>query len=172
MDESPSSAPVPEIGRRPDSRRRTSRRAYINIPGLARRGRTTLRHVVALVSGGYVALVEQSRRQGGRGVLFRLRAMLAWVLRRFVDKEIVSQPFPVQLRRRLEILGPTYVKLGQILSLRQDILPQSVTSELRNLLADLVPRKLATLPGLCALRHLDLQVISIDQVIGGNAKTT
>ena len=139
MDESPSSAPAPEAGRRPESRRRTSRRAYINIPGLARRGRTTLRHVVALVSGGYVALVEQSRRRGGRGILFRMRAMVAWILRRFVDNEIVNQPFPVQLRRRLEILGPTYVKLGQILSLRQDILPQSVTSELRNLLGDLPP---------------------------------
>ena len=40
---------------------------------------------------------------------------------------------------RLEVLGPTYVKLGQILSLRQDILPDVVTSELRNLLSDLPP---------------------------------
>jgi len=68
-----------------------------------------------------------------------MRAMVAWILRRFLDKDIVDLPFPVQLRRRLEILGPTYVKLGQILSLRHDILPQSVTSELRNLLGDLPP---------------------------------
>jgi len=95
--------------------------------------------VVALVFGGYVALVEQSRSRGGRGISFRMRAMVAWIFRRFVAKAIVNQPFPVQLRRRLEILGPTYVKLGQILSLRQDILPQSVTAELRNLLGDLPP---------------------------------
>jgi ubiquinone biosynthesis protein len=57
----------------------------------------------------------------------------------FLDRDLARQPFPVQLRRRLEILGPTYVKLGQILSLRQDILPQVVTSELRNLLSDLPP---------------------------------
>jgi ubiquinone biosynthesis protein len=38
------------------------------------------------------------------------------------------------LRRRLERLGPTYIKLGQILSLREDILPKPVTDELKNLL--------------------------------------
>jgi ubiquinone biosynthesis protein len=43
----------------------------------------------------------------------------------------------VQLRRRLELLGPTYIKLGQILSLREDILPRSITLELRHLLEQL-----------------------------------
>ena len=99
----------------------------------------TLGQVVALLFGGYVSSVEVSRRRGGRGFLFRLRAMTAWIIRRFLNTKIVSQPFPVQLRMRLEILGPTYVKLGQILSLRQDILPDIVTSELRNLLSDLPP---------------------------------
>jgi ubiquinone biosynthesis protein len=41
---------------------------------------------------------------------------------------------PVQLRRRLERLGPTYIKLGQILSLREDLLPRALTEELKNLL--------------------------------------
>ncbi len=137
-DGTPSPGADPEV-RGPEPRRRAGRRAYINIPGLARRGRSTLRQVVSLLLGGYVATVEASRRRGGRGVFFRMRASLAWVFRRFLDPEIADQPFPVQLRRRLEILGPTYIKLGQILSLRQDILPDSVTSELRNLLGDLPP---------------------------------
>ena len=34
----------------------------------------------------------------------------------------------------MEILGPTYIKLGQVLSLREDILPTSITDELKNLL--------------------------------------
>ena len=68
-----------------------------------------------------------------------MRAISAWFVRLFMNKKIAGQPFPVQLRMRLEILGPTYVKLGQILSLRQDILPDIVTSELRNLLSDLPP---------------------------------
>jgi ubiquinone biosynthesis protein len=52
----------------------------------------------------------------------------------FLDREIRDLPFPVQLRRRLEILGPTYIKLGQVLSLREDILPTIITDELKNLL--------------------------------------
>jgi ubiquinone biosynthesis protein len=137
-DGTPSPGADPEV-RPPEPRRRAGRRAYINIPGLARRGRTTVRQVVSLLLGGYVATVEASRRRGGRGLFFRMRASLAWVFRRFLDPEIADQPFPVQLRRRLEILGPTYIKLGQILSLRQDILPESVTTELRSLLGDLPP---------------------------------
>jgi ubiquinone biosynthesis protein len=134
-----SSGAAQEVPRPPELRRRKSRRPYVNIPGLARRGRATLRQVIALLFGGYVSSVESSRRRGGRGLIFRLRAMSAWIIRIFLNKKIVSQPFPAQLRIRLEILGPTYVKLGQILSLRQDILPDIVTSELRNLLSDLPP---------------------------------
>jgi len=137
-DGTPSPGADPEVRAR-EPRRRTGRRAYINIPGLARRGRTTVRQVMSLLLGGYVASVEASRRRGGRGLFFRMRATVAWIFRRFLDPEIADQPFPVQLRRRLEILGPTYIKLGQILSLRQDILPDSVTSELRSLLGDLPP---------------------------------
>ena len=51
-----------------------------------------------------------------------------------VDRELARLPFPVQLRRRLERLGPTYIKLGQILSLREDLLPRPVTDELKKLL--------------------------------------
>ena len=139
MEENPSSTPTPDPGRRSEPRRRSDRRAYINIPGLARRGRATLRQVISLLFGGFLASVEASRRRGARGVLFRVRALVAWVFRGFLDPEIANQPFPVQLRIRLEMLGPTYVKLGQILSLRQDILPEVVTEELRNLLSDLPP---------------------------------
>ncbi len=123
--------------RSPGPRRRSARRQVVTIPGLARRGRATVRQVLALLLGGFVASLEASRRRGGRGLIFRVRAVVAWICRRFLDREIAGQPFPVQLRIRLEMLGPTYIKLGQILSLRQDILPESVTEELRNLLADL-----------------------------------
>ena len=42
-------------------------------------------------------------------------------------------PFGARLRLLLEELGPTFTKLGQILSLRPDLLPESVTAELKKL---------------------------------------
>jgi ubiquinone biosynthesis protein len=40
---------------------------------------------------------------------------------------------PERLRIALESLGPTFVKLGQLLAARQDLLPESFTEELSNL---------------------------------------
>ncbi|MDX1522615.1 MAG: AarF/ABC1/UbiB kinase family protein, partial [Anaerolineae bacterium] len=46
----------------------------------------------------------------------------------FIDEEMppdeVIQSDPEQLARDLEELGPTFVKLGQLLSTRPDLLPQ------------------------------------------------
>jgi len=138
MEETP--APGPEAkGSAGGERRRRQRRGYINIPDLARRGRTTLRHISALVFGGYVATVDASRKRGATGLFYRSRAFVAFFIRPFLDKDIRELPYPEQLRKRLEILGPTYVKLGQVLSLRKDLLPDVVTDELRNLLSDLPP---------------------------------
>ncbi len=133
MESDPTSAPNPPPEATSGKWNSRSKRRVIGIPGLARRGRTTVRHFVLLLAGGYVAWIDEQRRRGTRGWFFRLRVMLAWFLRLFLGREYIGQPFPVQLRRRLEILGPTYVKLGQILSLRLDVLPEAVTQELRNL---------------------------------------
>lgn len=46
---------------------------------------------------------------------------------------------PVKLRMILEDLGPTYVKFGQIMSSRQDLLPPSYTHELEKLRANVNP---------------------------------
>jgi ubiquinone biosynthesis protein len=107
--------------------------------GLVRRFITVQRHLIGLGFGALVAGVrsqvgaERSAKRSFRLALL-LSRLVAWIAGPFLDKEIVSRPFPVQLRRRLEILGPTYIKLGQVLALRQDILPTSVTDELKNLL--------------------------------------
>ncbi len=92
-----------------------------------------------LLFGGYSGWIKTRRQRGARGLLFRMQAITAWVLRRFISPEIAALPFPAQLRRRLEILGPTYIKLGQVLSLRLDVLPEVVTAELRGLLSQLPP---------------------------------
>ncbi|SHE49516.1 2-octaprenylphenol hydroxylase [Caldanaerobius fijiensis DSM 17918] len=42
-------------------------------------------------------------------------------------------PLPVRIRHALEELGPTFVKLGQMISLRTDLIPQDIASELAKL---------------------------------------
>src|SRR5262245_47395786 len=95
----------------------------------------TLHHILGLFFGGLAAYIRRRKAQGEGGVLevllLRFLFIFIWP---FLDKQIASQPFPVQFRRRLELLGPTYNKLGQILSLREDLLPKPVTDELKNLL--------------------------------------
>ncbi|HEY8021331.1 MAG TPA: AarF/UbiB family protein [Thermoanaerobaculia bacterium] len=106
-------------------------------PGILRRFFAIHRHLVGLTFGGLTAHVREGVALGkGRGLrlLFLLERLLAWLARPFLDRDLRDRPFPVQLRRRLEILGPTYIKLGQILALRQDLLPPAVTEELKNLL--------------------------------------
>ena len=104
-------------------------------PGLFRRFLTTQRHLSGLTFGGISAWVREHKpRSGKRGWAYFFVKIIAVFTRPFLNKALVSQPFPVQLRRRLEILGPTYIKLGQVLSLREDLLPTSITQELKNLL--------------------------------------
>ena len=80
-----------------------------------------------------VKKVEGQARSLG-AIILRFYLFWGWL---FVDKDLVKQPFDVQFRVRLERMGPTYIKLGQVLSLREDILPKALTDELKNLLSEL-----------------------------------
>ena len=77
-------------------------RRVIPIPGTMGRGRTTVRHFSGLLLGGYIARVESLRRQGRRGPLFAFERLGGAICAIFVNPEIAAEPFPVQLRRRLE----------------------------------------------------------------------
>ncbi len=101
-------------------------------PGLVGRYFGTQKHVLGLIGGGINAWVRSRNPPYPRG--YGLARFAAFCARPFLDKDLLAQPFPVQLRKRLEILGPTYIKLGQVLSLREDILPAEITDELKNLL--------------------------------------
>jgi ubiquinone biosynthesis protein len=48
-------------------------------------------------------------------------------------QELLAPNFGVRLRRSLDDLGPTFVKFGQLLSTRSDILPEGVLLELQKL---------------------------------------
>ncbi|HEX6747466.1 MAG TPA: AarF/UbiB family protein [Longimicrobium sp.] len=121
-------APVPAVPARP----------FVFDPlrpyrGVVRRFFVVYKHVLGLLAGGsaaYVRALPRERRHGLHSWFPRLTASIVWP---FLDREIRKLPFPQQLRRRLEILGPTYIKLGQIMAIREDLLPRSITRELQNL---------------------------------------
>src|SRR5689334_22678286 len=50
-----------------------------------------------------------------------------------------GMPYPVRIRLVLERLGVTYLKLGQFLAMRFDVLPMEVCVELRRLFEDVPP---------------------------------
>ncbi len=54
-------------------------------------------------------------------------------------KEIASQRSSVRFRLLLESLGPTFIKLGQMLSTRPDLIPKEYAEELGSLRDDVLP---------------------------------
>lgn len=102
--------------------------------GVVRRFLQIHRHVTGLFMGGIVAYVASLSRERKKGLRSFPSRFVAFFVKPFLKRDIRNLPFPAQLRKRLELLGPTYIKLGQILSLREDILPKLITSELKNLL--------------------------------------
>jgi len=109
---------------------------YVEIrnKSLARRLFTIYRNVLGLTFGGLNAYVRSRPRGQRHGLQFWSLRMTTFLTYPFINRKLARLPFPVQLRKRLEALGTTYVKLGQILALREDVLPLEITDELKNLL--------------------------------------
>jgi ubiquinone biosynthesis protein len=107
--------------------------------GLASRLLVVHRHVLGLLAGARVAraaALPEARRRGLRSPWLRSSAAM---LRPFLPRELRDRPFAEQLRRRLEALGSTYVKLGQIMAIREDLLPPAVCRELQELFDHVQP---------------------------------
>ena len=141
--------------------------------GLIRRFLVTWRHFLGLLFGALAFQVTSRSEDGGpKGGRYLLLWLAALPGRLFVDQSLRKEPFPVQLRRRLERLGPTYIKLGQILSLREDLLPKPLTDELKHLLNRLPVVPLEVLQDIIEKdlkRPLGLMFLSIDPIPLGSA---
>lgn len=105
--------------------------------GVVRRFVLLYKHAIGLFAGAFVASVNQLPAYQKKGLHKGFRRATAAVLRKLLKKELRDLPFEVQLRSRLQMLGPTYVKLGQVMAIREDILPPSITDELKKLLDQL-----------------------------------
>lgn len=65
----------------------------------------------------------------------RLREILSVIHKHNIARGVS----PEKIRLILEDLGPTYIKLGQILSMRSDILPKKICDELMHLQSEVTP---------------------------------
>lgn len=70
--------------------------------------------------------------------LFRPLRFLQYLSPWYWTRRESPPPFPVRIRRALEDLGPIFVKFGQLLSTRRDLLPDELADELAHL-QDRVP---------------------------------
>lgn len=103
-----------------------------------------------------------------RGRVRRLAEMIR-IANRF---DIIHGLTPVTMRRMFEALGPTFVKVGQILSMRSEILPEAFCRELSKLRADADPIPYSVVTSTLAAeygRPLDQIFSSIDSVPLGSA---
>src|SRR5919107_4004009 len=81
-----------------------------NLVRFSQIGRVLVRH-----GFGFVFDVRRGRREK-RGI-----------------EELLAPNFGVRLRRTLDDLGPTFVKFGQLLSTRSDVIPEGILVELQKL---------------------------------------
>ena len=84
-----------------------------------------------------------------RGKIKRL-GQIARIVEQF---DVLHGLTPVKMRLMFEALGPTFVKVGQILSMRSEILPQSFCDELAKLRADADPMPYSTVLDVLAAEY-------------------
>ncbi len=93
-----------------------------------------------MIKGASTMLGQFFKKSEDAGTANRLKEMVA-VLRK---RDIVKGVTPEKLRQILEDLGPTFVKLGQVMSMRPDFLPPEYCDELMKLQSEAKPMPFAT----------------------------
>lgn len=101
--------------------------------GIRRRIRNTKRAaevIAVLVKHGFRQVLAET---GIERILERGQELL---LRTRSEDPVSNKPFTVRVREVLEELGATFIKLGQVLSTRPDLIPPELAEELRRLQSD------------------------------------
>jgi ubiquinone biosynthesis protein len=91
---------------------------------------------------GRITEIAQVAVRHGFGYFFeshRLTDLIPWHDRPLDGNDAAGSQRGVHLREMLDELGPTFVKFGQLLSMRPDILPPDIIAELRGLQDDVRP---------------------------------
>ncbi|MFT8362483.1 MAG: AarF/UbiB family protein [Sporolactobacillus sp.] len=71
--------------------------------------------------------------------LFHLLSLPKQIISDFSTENVTNISVAGKIRAMLEELGPTFIKLGQMLSLRSDIVPEPIADELRKLQDSVTP---------------------------------
>ncbi|HXH73083.1 MAG TPA: 2-polyprenylphenol 6-hydroxylase [Mariprofundaceae bacterium] len=100
----------------------------MRLPASFRRNLRLLRIVHILATHGMAAIA----------VRLRLFLPYVWIMQWFREEPLPTEA-GAQIREALEKLGPTFIKLGQMLSTRVDLLPLDVAIELKKLQDEVPP---------------------------------
>src|SRR5919199_3604402 len=96
---------------------------------------------------GRLSEIAQVAVKHGFGYFFtrhKLTDLVPWTRKpELLDGDGIPSQRGVHLREMLDELGPTFVKFGQLLSTRPDVLPPDIIAELRALQDDVRPFPLA-----------------------------
>lgn len=86
--------------------------------------------LAVLIRHGFAGTLQQLGLGKVVGKLLRLTPLTRH------EGELIAKPTPVRLRLAMEELGPTFIKLGQVLSTRRDIVPDTWAEEFEKLQSD------------------------------------
>jgi ubiquinone biosynthesis protein len=104
-----------------------------DLAGVLFRHRERLKETANVLSRyGFARLADHAAEAGEPGIAGR-------ILTRVADPELASMSAGQRLRGALSELGTTWIKLGQMLSLRPDLVGPDVSAELAQLQADVPP---------------------------------
>lgn len=102
--------------------------------------RSPLQHAASQEEAGAFTFSKKDRlHQAEKKAAVSSRQRFYQILKVFARYHVSQGMTPEKLRLILEDLGPTYVKLGQIMSSRQDILPPEYCTELEKLRSEAKP---------------------------------